>query len=611
MIAIFGGTTEGRIAAQVCDKAAKRFIYSTKGDEQQLVTSHAQRFFGALDAEQIIELITQQNIKLIIDAAHPFAQQLHSNIAQAAQRCKIDVIRFERAEQAIEHSNIQYFDSLRDVIEHIKSNNIENILSLTGVKSSTALSAIALKHNVFLRIMDRESSNNILLESGFPEKNVIYYNLLSSSQEQNNYELCGNLSIKAIVTKESGKSGGFEAKVEIAKRLNIQLLVIKRPCMPQFSKTVYGEFGLRRAIEELLPCFFELHTGFTTGSAATAAAAAALNTIINGYHTSNTEIILPNGEPIEIASRLIEQRGSEAKCCVVKDGGDDPDITHQIEICATVQLCKSDALRVEICGGVGVGRVTLPGIGIEVGQAAINPTPRAMIEDNISRIATCAGINELIKIKIEVPQGEMIGAKTFNPRLGILGGISILGTSGIVQPFSAEAFLEAIDRQINIVKALGHDKLAINSGAMSERYIKAYTPNLPQQCYVHYGNLIGATIQLAAQQGIKHLYVGCMIGKAVKLAKGMLDTHSKKATIDRDFILELASQTQCSTTTKEKILKITTARELWNIVPTDECKLFEAIAEHCFSHCKSLFTDGVLEFILIGESGNVEAIVKG
>ncbi|MFI3303657.1 MAG: cobalt-precorrin-5B (C(1))-methyltransferase CbiD [Rikenellaceae bacterium] len=609
MIVVFGGTTEGRIAAQVCDRAAKGYIYSTKDGGQKLHANYARFVMGAMDETEMVSLFQREGVRLVIDAAHPYAQELHRNIFNATQISNIPVIRFERRPCDLEYGGVIYFESIDDVVSYIEREELQDILALTGVKSASTFASIAEDRRITLRVMDREESNREILQSGFPEERVVYYDLHSSTDAQDNIELCQKHNTKVLVTKESGSSGGFEVKVDLAKRLGLQLLVISRPELPQFTTIVYGEFGLRRAIEQLLPYFFELRTGFTTGSAATAASVAALRALISGCEESSVEIYLPNGEPIQIPISKTTITESYTQCQVIKDGGDDPDATDQIEIVARVEMVEGRGINIR--GGRGVGIVTLPGVGVDVGEAAINPIPRQMIEKNIKQTLAQHNIEYSIDIEIEVPRGEQIGAKTFNPRLGIMGGISILGTSGIVQPFSSEAFLESIQRQMRIVKALGGDEIAINSGAMSESYVKAYKPDLPPQSYIHYGNLIGATIELAASEGIAHLCVGCMIGKAVKLAKGALDTHSKSTLLDRDFILQLAKEASCTESTRQQIQKITTARQLWSVVPRGDFALFDHIAKSCFDHCKPLFGDGVLEFLLISESGVIEAVVRG
>ncbi len=600
MILIFGGTTEGRIAAEVCDKASKNFLYSTRNGDQKLLASRAEQISGSLDSEAIAELCRAKEVKLIIDAAHPFAEILHANIAAAASALSISVVRFERKSTPILYKRALPFATLGEAIQYIEDNDITDIFATTGVKSAAALAPLAQRHNITLRIMDREESNAQIARSGFEQGRVVYYN----SDEVNDIAICKELQIKAILTKESGDSGGLEHKIATAEALGIPILVISRPSLPESQEVVFGQFGLRRAIERLAPNFFDLRTGFTTGSAATAATVAAITAQFATQNIDDVDIILPNGEPITIPINRTSREGSTSLSWVVKDGGDDPDATHELEISARVTISPSANPDncITIRGGEGVGVVKLPGIGVEVGEAAINPVPRAMIMDNTKRILTQYDAKNIdVEIEIIVPRGAEVALKTFNPRLGIEGGISILGTSGIVQPFSSEAFLESIQRQMQIAKALGYSEVAINSGAKSERYVKTYFPDLPPQCYIHYGNLIGDTIALAHSEGIKRVVLGVMLGKAVKLAAGALDTHSKRVVMDRDFILSLAIQAGCSTTQIEQIKAITTARQLWDILPPKH-PFFNIVVQNCYTHTKPLLPNGKLEIILIEES---------
>ncbi|MFI3327983.1 MAG: cobalt-precorrin-5B (C(1))-methyltransferase CbiD [Rikenellaceae bacterium] len=617
MILIFGGTTEGRVAASVCDIAGKEYLYSTKGEEQKLVATCAKQIHGAADAMQMAKLFKEREISLIIDAAHPYAEILHENITTAAEELKIPVVRFERLQQDVSCEGTLRFNNMAEVARYIKYENIRNVLALTGVKSAAEFVPIAKSNGVMLRVMDREESLREIERANFPAEKVLFYDLLADSDQQalQIEAICRENKIKAIVTKESGRSGGFAQKVAMAQKLGVALLVVERPALPvNYAKTVYGEFGLRRAIEQLLPKHFEMRSGFTTGSAATAATVAALRVAVGCANCSSecVAIELPNGEPIDIAvANVIAEKDGVAKAVVVKDGGDDPDATHNLEIVARVKFISSPVTSVKIVAGEGVGRVTLPGIGIAIGEGAINPVPRAMIERNVAIVLSKYGVCGSVEVTIEVPKGAEVGAKSFNPRLGILGGISILGTSGIVQPFSAEAFLQSIEQQVRIVKALGEKAIVINSGAMSEGYVKAYRDDLPAQCYIHYGNLVGATIELAAQHDLERVTIGCMVGKAVKLAAGHLDTHSKSATIDREFIAELATEANCSSATIAKIAGVNTARELWSAIPREDYALMQLIAQRCFDHCKPLLPNGTLEFLLISDSGAVEASVVG
>ena len=203
---------------------------------------------------------------------------------------------------------------------------------------------------------------------------------------------------------------------------------------------------------------------------------------------------------------------------------------------------------------------------------------------------------------LSIPQGAEIAKRTFNPRLGIEGGISIIGVSGIVKPFSEEAFIDSIRKCMTVAQASGSERVVINSGGKSERYVKALYPTLPQQAFVEYGNYIGETLKIAHELDIKQVTLGVMLGKAVKLAQGHLDTHSKKATMDKDFILQMLKESDCDT----DISEITLARELWDILPADKLKTFAStIIHHCSEHCNPLLPNGSLTILLIDDNGNI------
>ena len=240
---------------------------------------------------------------------------------------------------------------------------------------------------------------------------------------------------------------------------------------------------------------------------------------------------MPDGEwmemPVESVSVLSD---GSARAVVVKDHSDDPDVTRGARIVCTVRLTDGD--EVTFAGGEGVGTVTLPGVGIDPGEPAINPVPRAMMTREARRLYPAGGV----QITVSVPGGAELTEKTFNPRIGISGGISIIGTSGVVSPFSHEAFVEAMRREMEVAVAMGAERIVLNSGARSERAVKALYPDLPPQAFIHYGNAVGDAVRLAAGLGVGSLTVSMMIGKAVKLAAGNLDTHSHNVTMDRGFL---------------------------------------------------------------------------
>ena len=419
-------------------------------------------------------------------------------------------------------------------------------------------------------------------------------------------------------------SGGFSEKVNIITEQGIRLYILLRPSLPPYDQTVNGVNGMRRAIEHFLPDFLPLRSGLTTGTCATAAANAALRKLLSpipGNIIKDVSVLLPNGEkiavPVHSVTGSFTDRRMEVSCTVIKDGGDDPDVTNGLPIVATVSIDISEEKPhtggerqqvIQIHGGQGVGTVTLPGLGLEVGGPAINTTPRQMITENLLHILDrhTPVPTAPIHVTISVPGGEEVAARTFNPRLGVVGGISIIGTSGIVKPFSSEAFVNSIRKEMSVAQATGSPRIVINSGAKSEKYIRSLYPELPSQAFVHYGNFIGETIRIAAELGIRQLTLGVMIGKAVKLAEGHLDTHSKKVTMNKEFLKEIARQSGCNTATVTAIEGITLARELWELLPEAELQTFcSLLIEQCHHHCDPLLPNGELTILLITEEGKV------
>ena len=605
MILIFGGTTEGRKVASVCDQAAKPFYYSTKGDTQKIESANGIAITGGLDESTMQSFCKEKEIRLIVDAAHPFAEALHQNIATVAQRLDIPVVRYERDYQE-QDIRLLWFDSYDKAIAYLVDNKIDNLLALTGVNTVAKLKPYWQHHNCWFRILDRDDSRAIAEKEGFPIDKIIYY-----QQDSDEASLYRELNPQAIITKESGESGGFAKKVKSAQSLNIPVLVVKRPPLSPYFTSVYGDNGLRKQIEKLVPTFFDLKTGYTTGTSATAATKAALIALLTGEYQDTVNITLPSGERVNIPIYSTISETNKVSCSVIKDAGDDPDITNGHEIVSTVELSITHS-SVRFLQGIGVGRVTLPGLGIEIGSPAINKTPKIMMKREIFKIMRHyqdklpnQSLRTGVDVTISVPTGEEIAKKTFNPKLGIVGGISIIGTSGIVKPFSSEAFIASIRREMDVAKALGCDHVIINSGAKSEKFIKQQHPELPSQAFIHYGNFIGETIKIVSNLSFKQLTMGIMIGKAVKLAEGFLDTHSKKVVMNKEFLTGIAKDVYCQEEIIEQIQSITMARQLWDIIPENKNIFFTILLQKCYDTCKPLFKNGKLKIILIKEDGTI------
>ena len=592
MILILGGTTEGRMAVKVADEAGRRFWYSTRGDLQQVESHNGVHVTGAMDADAMTAFCREHEIRLIVDAAHPFAERLHATVSDVSHKLSIPVVRYERTYP--DHTpDVIWCSSYADAIERLETAGVDNLLALTGVQTIPALKPYWEKHKCTFRVLNREESVELARKYGFNPDNLVFYG------NGSDHELMREIKPEAVITKESGLSGGFSDKAAAAHDLGIPLYAVCRPQLPAGFITVIGEHGLRKEIERIVPGFYELRTGFTTGACATAAAKAALTALLTGDEQDSVKFSIPDGEVFTLPIQDCQIGKDWAQTSVVKDAGDDPDVTNGCTVCVKVELSHEPG--VHFLQGEGVGRVTLPGLGIPIGEPAVNPVPRKMIEQELTALYD-GGLD----VTVSVPGGREIAQKTFNPKLGIEDGISIIGTSGIVRPFSDEAFVEAIRREVEVAKAVGSQRLVINSGARSERFVKSLYPDLPLQAFVHYGNYIGDTIKIAKELGFREVTMGLMIGKAVKLAAGMLDTHSREGVMDKDFIKQMAHESGCPKTICESIESITLARELWTLVPKDLIDGFcKTIIRYCHKHCDALLSDGNLTIVLISEEGGL------
>lgn len=403
MILVLGGTTEGRIAVQTLEEAGKPFYYSTKGNEQEVPLHNGIRLQGGMDKDSLESFCRKENISLLIDAAHPFAEELHRNVSETADILQIPVIRYERIYPRIENNEgIVWCDNYEDAIRQIKKEEVYIILALTGVNSISKLKALWMESSrCYFRILDRESSRESARNQGFPEEYLRYYHTGEDERL-----LMQQIRPEAVILKESGASGGFSEKLKAAQELGIRIFVIKRPPLYPNFLSVNGKYGLRRTVEQYYPGFYPLRSGLTTGTCAAAAAAAAIWDIFNIQGTPRPPefaVILPNGELIDVpvepqqryprSSSINNNWIVESEASVIKDAGDDPDITNGMRIKADIILpididenndeTSQKDFNIIIAGGEGIGIVTMPGLGLELGAPAINPTPRKMIEDNV------------------------------------------------------------------------------------------------------------------------------------------------------------------------------------------------------------------------------------
>ncbi|MBQ7639461.1 MAG: cobalt-precorrin-5B (C(1))-methyltransferase [Bacteroidales bacterium] len=597
MILILGGTTEGRLAVRVADAAGSSYWYSTRDALQQIECLHGTHMTGALGATSMADFCATHDIRLLIDAGHPFAAELHRTVAVVAEELDLPVIRVERVYPPREKDTIWCRD-ISDALARLEADGITSLLALTGVQTIRALKPYWSRNDCRMRILDRDESRALASAEGFPADKLVYY------AADDTASLLASVRPQAILTKESGESGGFTEKVDAARAAGVRVYALERPAMPAGFVTVTGEHGLRREIERLLPGFFPLRTGFTTGACATAASKAALLALLGREVGETVSITLPDGETLALPVSGVTRHAAEpftavGTATVVKDAGDDPDVTNGSAIVAKVTFSKEPGIH--FLQGEGVGRVTLPGLGLPVGGPAINRVPREMMTRELSALYA-GGLD----VTISVPGGRELALKTFNPKLGVVDGISIIGTSGIVRPFSDQAFVDALRKEIEVALAIGVDHLVINSGAKSEAFLRSRFPDFPPQAFIHYGNLVGETLKLAAELGVRRVTMGVMLGKAVKLAEGHLDTHSRSVVMNREFLKGVAAEAGCSSAVTEAIDRLTLARELWTALSPDDARRFlSAILSRCRAACATVYpaTAGTLEIILLDESG--------
>ena len=592
MILILGGTTEGRLAVKVADEAGSPYYYSTRGIQQEIACRNGIHLTGGMDVEAMTSFCIHHQIRLLVDAAHPFAVGLHQTVYETAIRLNLPVVRVERSypERA---TDIVWCEDYEDAVRQLEKDRIHSLLSLTGVQTIGKLRGYWVKHPCWFRILKRDESLALARSQGFDEQRIVYY------QAEDEESLLKRLTPQAILTKESGETGGFQQKIDAARMLGIPVYVVKRPSLPDSFMNVTGEYGLRKQIEKWVPGFYPLRSGYTTGACATAASKAALLGLLRRDIPSLIPIRFPNGETLSLPVVDVQLGEESVSAIVVKDAGDDPDVTHGHRIVSTIRFSSHPGIH--FLQGEGVGKVTLPGLGLEIGEPAINKVPRQMMEQELSALYQ-GGLD----VTISVPDGRELAKRTFNPKLGIVDGISIIGTSGIVRPFSSEAFVEAIRREIEVAQALGCTHLVINSGAKSERYLKIEFPDLLPQAFVHFGNFIGETLRIADELHIPEVTMGIMIGKAVKLAEGFLDTHSKKVVMNKAFLKQLAIKSGCSQEALPLIENLTLARELWeHLSEADASLFFTELLDNCYAHCRPLMSDGKLTILLIDEEGHI------
>jgi cobalt-precorrin-5B (C1)-methyltransferase len=309
----------------------------------------------------------------------------------------------------------------------------------------------------------------------------------------------------------------------------------------------------------------KLRTGWTTGTCAAAAAKAATRTLVSGQPQAHIDVKLPGKgkeRRVEFEVERCELGGSWAEAVVVKDAGDDPDVTDGAHLTARVSWREEPGL--ELDRGDGVGAVTRPGLGLPVGGPAINDVPRRMISYSVREIVDPD--ERGLRVVISVPGGEKMAEKTTNARLGIVGGISILGTTGIVRPFSTAAWAASVVQAISVMGAQGHKTFVLSTGGLTEKAAMRLLPDLEEVNFVEVGDFTGQAIKRAVEKGLERCFFVGMVGKISKLAAGVMMTHWTRSRVDNDLLAEITTRAGGQANLVEEVSNANTARhayELW------------------------------------------------
>ena len=319
-----------------------------------------------------------------------------------------------------------------------------------------------------------------------------------------------------------------------------------------------------------------LRRGWTTGACATAAAKAACAALLTGEFPDPVEITLPRGEKVAFALALAHKDAASATAGIVKDAGDDPDVTHGATIIATVRHAAA-GVGVIFRAGEGVGVVTRPGLPVPPGEPAINPVPRQMIRAAIAEIAAAAGQATDFEVEIAIPAGEALAAKTLNGRLGVIGGLSILGTTGIVVPYSCAAWIASIHRGIDVARATGLAHIAGATGATSESAVQKLH-DLPEAALIDMGDFVGGMLKYVRDHPVPRVTIAAGVAKMTKLAQGLLDLHSKRGAVDLVALAALAESAGGSPELRTRILSANTAAEAFAQAQAEGIALGDAVA---------------------------------
>jgi cobalt-precorrin-5B (C1)-methyltransferase len=346
-----------------------------------------------------------------------------------------------------------------------------------------------------------------------------------------------------------------------------------------------------------------LRRGWTTGTCAAAAAKAAFAALITGEFPDPVEVTLPRGERPSFTLAMTRRDGGVASAGVIKDAGDDPDVTHGALVVATVRLAAPGA-GVTFRAGEGVGTVTRPGLPVPPGEPAINPVPRRMMRDAIAEVAAASGSAADAEIEIAIPGGAALAAKTLNGRLGIVGGLSILGTTGIVVPYSCAAWIHSIHRGIDVARAAGLTHIAGSTGAASEAAVqKLY--GLAEIALIDMGDFVGGMLKYVRTHPLPRVTIAGGVGKMSKLAQGLTDLHSKRGAVDHALLAQFAQAAGGSAALGARILAANNAAEVFALAQAEGIALGDQVARAAKTTAERIVAgrDVAIEIVVFDRDG--------
>ncbi len=350
-----------------------------------------------------------------------------------------------------------------------------------------------------------------------------------------------------------------------------------------------------------------LRRGWTTGACATAATKAALTALITGEFPDPVAILLPKGDAPHFALCYEAINDTGAVAGIIKDAGDDPDVTHGATIISTVRPLPLGS-GIVFAAGEGVGTVTRAGLPIEVGEPAINPVPRQMMRDIVNEICDAHQLPADILITITVPNGEEIAKETWNPRLGIVGGISILGTTGVVHPFSCSAWIHSIHRGIDVARAAGLNHVIGSTGSTSETAAQKHF-DAPEIALLDMGDFAGGVLKYLRKHPVEKLTIAGGFAKMVKLAQGALDLHSARSQVDMKWLAELASKQSGNDDLRAAVLSANTAKEVFEIAQGADIDLASPVAKCALKTVHDTLRDAEIsvDIMIVDRQGKIIA----